>query len=147
MVVGIFAPTFQWIVFFGSICSASVLTRTQETLCNPSRYQERTVDQRLTEITDSWQSTSTHPPDSYEMCEPIAEFFKNTPNNHLRNLAKNGILATNLYSWSPDILSFHQGAWKLVAPIVVAKSPAGYGSLVPVWSWAKIWRWKVMVNQ
>lgn len=36
MVAGIFEPTFQWIV-----CSASVLTRTQETLWNPSRYQER----------------------------------------------------------------------------------------------------------
>ena len=32
MVVGIFASTFQWIVLFGSICSASALTRSQETL-------------------------------------------------------------------------------------------------------------------
>lgn len=41
----------------------------------------KNVDQRecrtkgLTKITDSWQSTSNHPPDSYEMCEPISELL------------------------------------------------------------------------
>ena len=81
MVVGIFAPTFQWIVFFGSICFVRPrYWRWPRRLCG-ILLDTKNVDQRecrtkgLTKITDSWQSTSNHPPDSYEMCEPISELL------------------------------------------------------------------------